>query len=1166
MNIIRFAIENPVKVTAGVILLLMFGLLSFFAIPVQLTPDVDQPRITVTTRWAGASPQEIENEIIDRQEQKLKSVTDLKKMTSSSKRGEGVVTLEFNVGVDKNGALQDTIEKINQVGSYPEEVDRPETKAADAALDSPISWLMFRADVDDISSMRDFVDDNVRPLLERVPGVAAVDIYGGREREVRVIVDAAKMVARRIGFSELERALRTQNENRSAGTISQSKREYTYRTIGEFRTVEDVASTVIKYDSGGPILVGDIAKIEMTNQKQYSFVRSKGEYVLAMPVRRESGANVMTTMAALKEQIKYINETVLAPRQSNMKVTMSYDETEYIESSISLVMSNIFFGGLLATVVLLIFLRSGSATMIVAMTIPISVIGAFLMVTVLSRNLNVIMLAGMAFAVGMVVDNAVVVLENIYRHREAGLSRHDAALKGTSEVWGAILASTLTTIAVFLPVIFMQEEAGELFADIAIAISTAVALSLIISVTVIPTTAARTLRASKAKHAGTDSDKVSGVGASIAGIVERINRRTSTRLAVVGGLTAVALIGSYLLVPPASYLPNGNRNLIFGGLQLPPGYSLDELRRIGDIIEADARPLWEAEAGTSAANDLPKVPMQIGDRQTGTTLMVQAPPIDNFFFVSFAGGAFAGCSSKEPEVVTPLAQVLNLAAWKIPAIRCYFGQSALFGNSLAGGNIIEMEMRCDNEDDLMRAAKAFMPKTMEIGMHAQTTPSAFDLGRPEYQATIDRMRAADVGLTVSDIGFALEACVEGAFAGSFRHKGDEIDLVIKVDGAEGRALQEIAEIPIYTPSGNVIPLSSVVNFDLRFEPQEIAHSESMKSIKFSLTPLQGVALEAAMNRIQNELIAPMRADGTISRDVIVTMEGNADKLVQTRRALVGSYQGLLTKPSLFGMGPVTTLILIATALIVFGAIAGRMRSRTAMLTVPMMLIAALILVTFVWNPDLALELLQSRGILAAVVTYLLMAALFESFAYPLVIMLSVPLATVGGFAGLAIVHWATARDPVSPLQELDVLTMLGFIILIGIVVNNAILIVHQSLNNMREGQEPQAAISHSVATRVRPIFMTALTSIGGMLPLVIMPGSGSELYRGLGSVLVGGLLVATVFTLFVIPAMFSLFVDLRSLLTPSTSENLERLGTTPAPQPAFAKATGAHEPATGVRT
>ncbi|MCA9250945.1 MAG: efflux RND transporter permease subunit, partial [Phycisphaerales bacterium] len=612
MNIIRFAIENPVKVTSGVILLMLFGLLSFFAIPVQLTPDVDQPRITVTTRWTGASPQEIENEIIDRQEQKLKSVTGLKKMTSSSKRGEGVVTLEFNVGVDKDAALQDTIEKINQVGSYPEEVDRPETKAADAALDSPIAWLMFRADVDDISGMYDFVDDNVRPLLERVDGVAAVDIYGGREREVRVIVDASKMVSRGISFRDLERALRNQNENRSAGTISQSKREYTYRTIGEFRSVDEVADTVIKYDSGGPIRVGDIAKIELTNQKQYSFVRSKAEYVLALPVRRESGANVMKTMADLKKQIDYINEAVLAPRKENMRVTMSYDETEYIESSINLVISNIFFGGLLATVVLMIFLRSTSATLIVAMTIPISVVGAFLMVTVLGRNLNVIMLAGMAFAVGMVVDNAVVVLENIFRHREAGLSRLDAALKGTGEVWGAILASTLTTIAVFLPVIFIEEEAGELFADIAIAISTAVALSLIVSVTVIPTTAARALRATKASLPGSDEHKVAGFGAVVANIVTKINQRTSTRLAVVGGLTVLSLIGSVLLCPPGTYLPNGNRNLVFGVLLCPPGYSLDEFRKIGGKVESDMRPYWEAEMDSPEAAALPNIDMTVG--------------------------------------------------------------------------------------------------------------------------------------------------------------------------------------------------------------------------------------------------------------------------------------------------------------------------------------------------------------------------------------------------------------------------------------------------------------------------------------------------------------------------------------------------------------------------
>ncbi len=1166
MNIIRFAIENPVKVTAGVILLLLFGLLSFFAIPVQLTPDVDQPRITVTTRWTGASPQEIENEIIDRQEQKLKSVSGLKKMTSSSKRGEGVVTLEFNVGVDKDAALQDTIEKINQVGSYPEEVDRPETKAADAALDSPISWLMFRADVDDISGMYDFVDDNVRPLLERVDGVAAVDIYGGREREVRVIVDAAKMAGRGISFRELERALRSQNENRSAGTISQAKREYTYRTIGEFRSVDEVADTVIKYDSGGPVRVGDIADIELTNQKQYSFVRSKGEYVLALPVRRESGANVMKTMAALKKQIDYINDTVLAPRKENMRVTISYDETEYIESSINLVISNIFFGGLLATVVLMIFLRSTSATLIVAMTIPISVVGAFLMVTVLGRNLNVIMLAGMAFAVGMVVDNAVVVLENIFRHREAGLSRLDAALKGTGEVWGAILASTLTTIAVFLPVIFIEEEAGELFADIAIAISTAVALSLIVSVTVIPTTAARALRASKANRPGADEHKVAGVGAVVGEIVTKINQRMSTRLAVVGGLTALSLVGSYLLCPPGTYLPNGNRNLVFGVLLCPPGYSLDEFRQIGGRVEADMRPYWDAEMRSPEAAALPDIEMTVGKGKDMERKSIHPPPIENFFFVSFDGGAFMGCSSKEPEVVRPLANVLTTATDRIPGIMAFFQQSSLFGDALAGGNVIELELRCDNEENLLHAAKGMFVKIMQAGMRAQPKPTTFDLGRPEYQARIDRVKAADVGLNVADVGFTLEACVDGAFVGNYRDKGDEIDLVIKVADTEGLAVRDIASIPVHTPTGNVIPLSSVVNFELAFEPQEITHSESMKSIGFSISPPQGVPLEAAMKQVQSEMIEPMRAEGLMGSDVVATMEGNADKLVQTRRALIGSYQGRLTKPNLFGMGPATTLAILAAILIILGAILGRMRSKATMMLLPIVLVSALVLITFAVNPDLALELLQSRGILAGVVTYLLMAALFESFAYPMVIMLSVPLATVGGFAGLAIVHWVTARDPVSPLQELDVLTMLGFIILIGIVVNNAILIVHQSLNYMREGQEPQAAISHSVATRVRPIFMTALTSIGGMLPLVIMPGSGSELYRGLGSVLVGGLLVATVFTLFVIPAMFSLFVEFRTLLRPSTAQDAEGGSSKQVPQPAFASAQDTQNPPAGVHT
>ena len=581
MPIIRFAIDNPVKVSVGVILLVLFGILSVFRIPVQLTPDVDQPIVTVSTRWPGASVEEIAREVVERQEEKLKGVSNLRKMTSTSNESHAQVTLEFFVGVDKNDALRDVSEQMRQVSGYPEEMEEPTIQAAEAGEESAIAWLIFRGrPEEDVSTLHDYAEDHVKPILERVPGVASVQVYGGREREVHIRVNPRKLAARHLTFQDLERALRSENVSVSAGTITQGKREYTYRTVGKYERTEQVEDTVIGYDEGGPVFVRDVATVVKTHKKERSFVISMGEHVLALPVRRETGSNVIEVMERLQETIARINREVL--QREGRSLTQVYDETVYIHSAIGLVRSNMLYGGVLAVIVLLLFLRSGTATFVVAVAIPISIIGTFLAVTLLGRNLNVVMLAGLAFAIGMVVDNAIVVLENIFRHRQAGATLSEAALKGATEVWGAVLASTLTTMAVFIPVVFVEEEAGQLFRDIAIAISSGVGLSLLVSVLVIPTLANKVLHIRESHlHDGKKSGRVAGF---VSGLVDRINRSVAARGGVVIGLTAASLVGARLLMPPTDYLPQGNQNLVFGMIFTPPGYSLDEFRRMGRTI------------------------------------------------------------------------------------------------------------------------------------------------------------------------------------------------------------------------------------------------------------------------------------------------------------------------------------------------------------------------------------------------------------------------------------------------------------------------------------------------------------------------------------------------------------------------------------------------------
>ncbi len=492
MVIIRFAIENPVKIAVGVILLVMFGLLSIYRVRIQLTPDVDRPVITVRTQWTGASPQEIESEIVDRQEEKLKNVSGLKKMTSICSENQAEIKLEFPVGINKDTAFRDVSDKLRQVTGYPEEVDEPVMSATDNNMDQTIAWMiLYSKNGEDVSHLKTFMEDNVKPLLERAEGISETPVYGGRQREVQIRIDPYKLAARALSLRNVERALRRQNSNISAGTIAQGKHDYSFRTLGEYVNLRDVEDTVIAYRKGGPVLIRDIATVVDGFKKPVSFVRSKGRPVMAMPARRETGANVIKAMANLNKQLQLVNREILGPRGLGLELTQVYDETTYIWSAIWLVIKNIFLGGFLAVAVLILFLRSGSATGIIAAAIPISVVGTLLVITLLNRSLNVVLLAGMAFAVGMVVDNAIVVLENIYRHRSMGKNKVEAALDGAKEVWGAVLASTLTTMAVFLPIITIQEEAGQLFKDIAIAIASAVGLSLIVSVLVIPPLAAR---------------------------------------------------------------------------------------------------------------------------------------------------------------------------------------------------------------------------------------------------------------------------------------------------------------------------------------------------------------------------------------------------------------------------------------------------------------------------------------------------------------------------------------------------------------------------------------------------------------------------------------------------------------------------------------------------
>jgi HAE1 family hydrophobic/amphiphilic exporter-1 len=1040
VKLVESAIRFPVKVAVGAILLVMFGLLSLRAIPVQLTPTVDEPEISVVTFWPGASPQEVEREIIDEQEEQLKGLEGLTKLESSSSDSNGQISLTFQTGTDIDAALLKVSNRLQQVPQYPDNADKPIIQSVGANA-SAIAWFcLLPSETDgfdgDVTTLFTFLEDFVKPELERVAGVGQVNMFGGREQEMHVIVDPAALAARQITITELITALQRENSNYSAGDFDEGKRRYVVRTVGEYGSPEEIGNLVISVRDGLPVLVRDVAKIEPGYQKRFASVFNRGQPTIAFNAVRTPGSNVLEVMDGLQETLVTINRDLLRPR--GLRVVQVYDETDYIDSAIWLVKQSIAVGGALALIVLLLFLRSRSSTFVVAVAMPISVIGTFLMMKLFGRTLNVISLAGMAFAVGMVVDNSIVVLENTYRHRQMGKSRSRSAYDGAREVWGAVLASTLTTIAVFVPILFIQEEAGQLFRDIALAISCAVGLSLIVAITVIPSLSAKVLgvAAETAESSGFRQlwggvERAHRFGEWVSDRVYWICGSTARRLAVVVGLTGAAVILSLLLMPKAEYLPTGNQNFLFGIVQPPPGQSLDVNAGIQEMFLDELSELWEKTEAETA--DLP------------------GGGVSNYFYVARPNTIFMGVGARDPVRVRELIPEFQKVNSRIPGSIAFIFQRSIFQNRFGAGRTIDVELTGPELENLVALGGRVFGQVMEILPQAQARPlPSLDLSNPELHVTTDRRRAAELGISNRDLGTMVDVLVDGAKASDYRYEGREIDLKVMAAQPFDYRTHVIDQLPITTSSGELITVGSVANVGVSSGPTQIAHRERQRAITIQVTPSEETALQAAMEAIDGQILGPMRADGSLGGLYRARMTGTADKLTDTARSLSLNF------------------------------------------------------------------------VLAVVITYLLMAALFESFLYPFVILFSVPLAAMGGFLGLAIVNIFTH-------QALDVLTMLGFIILVGTVVNNAILIVHQSLNHMREEEMPaRQAIRESTRNRIRPIFMSVATSVCGMMPLVLFPGAGSELYRGLGSVVIGGLLVSTVFTLVLVPALFSLALDART--------------------------------------
>ena len=1033
MDPIRFSIEKPVTVIVGIILVVLFGWIGLTSLPYQLSPSVIEPEITVQTTWTGATPYEIEREIIEEQEKVLKGIPGLVEMESTSSNSRGTITLKFSIGTDVDGVLLRVSNKLDEVPAYPENVDKPVISATGAAT-SPVVWMVLRTREGNSNSTytyRTYFENNIRQYLERTEGVADLFIGGGIAKEMHIIVKPERLAAFGLTITDLINILRTENINISAGTLGVGRRDYRIRAVAEFKSPEDIENIVLRSTGFQRIKVADVADVSFGYEKINAAMLHMGQEGIAIGIKPEPNANILELSDRLEAVVNWLNTEKLGSEK--IFLDWVYDQRPYIRSAISLVRQNILLGGTLAVMVLLIFLRSFTSTIIVATAIPISIIGTFIFMNLLGRNLNVVSLAGIAFAVGMLIDSAIVVMENIDRHRNMGKSAFKAAYEATREVWGAILASTLTTIAVFLPVVFMQEEAGQLFRDIAIAVTAAVGLSLFVSISVIPMFSRQlfSFRQRKQRPAKSKSFWSSGgllVEQGIMRLVRLVTQNWMTRVATVLGLGILSIYGAILLMPKMEYLPQGNRNFIINILIPPPGLSFEERKAIGEHIYRINEPYF-------------------GKDSNGF------PGIKQMFYVGAEQIMLFGVISIHEQQAGKLIPLMMRTIYSIPGMYGISLQAGVFQTSLGRGRSVEVDISGDDLNRIVQAAGMLFGAIKKEIPEAQIRPvPSLELMFPEVQIIPNRDRIKAAGMSARDFGVAIDVLMDGRQIGEFKQEGQKkVDLVLKASEKDISTPERLYESLIAIPGGKVVPVSALSRLERTAGITQIRHLERQRTITLQVTPPASLPLQEAMEIISSKVVTALSKQGVL-RGVDIGQSGVADKLTQTRKSLQ-------------------------------------------------------------WN-----------FILAAAIAYLLMAALFGNFIYPFIIMFTLPLAAVGGLLGLKMVNLLIAD------QALDILTMLGFVILIGVVVNNPILIVHQSLNNVRIHNMPyREAVLESTRSRLRPIYMSAATSIFGMLPLVLVPGPGSEFYRGLGSVVLGGLAVSTIFTIFIIPSLLMFVIRMEKI-------------------------------------
>lgn len=1023
----RFSVKKPVTITMMILIVIVLGFVSFSKLQIDLLPQMELPYVMVQTSYQGAGPEEIENLITRPLEQTVATVENIEAVISYSSEGSSLVLMQFAFGTDMDDVMLQLREKIDIIkGFLPEGTTSPIV----AKLD-PNSMPIIQLAVSgkgDIITTESIAKDIISPRIERIEGTASADVSGGVEREIEIMLKEEALKGYNLSSSYITQMLQAANINLPGGTVKKGNNELTVRTVGEFKSIEEIRNLNIPLMAGGTVRLRDIAEVNFANKDQTAITKLDGKEVVQISVMKQSDGNTVNVAKEVDKEIEKIKK-----EYPDLNIATIFNQADYINLAIDNLKSTAMQGGFLAIVILLIFLRSFKTTLVIALSIPISIITTFVILYFADITLNMMTIGGLALGIGMLVDNSIVVLENIYRNRSIGMDRIVAAVDGTNEVAMAVTASTLTTVAVFIPIVYTGGLAATIFKDFALSIVIALMSSLLVALTLVPMLSSKLV---SVKNLESEEAQEKKHGPLVVFYKKVLGWSLRHRfLTIVTSIALFVISVAMVASVGAEFFPATDEGMINVTINLPAGSEINQVDNVLKDVQSSIQEIPEVVSIFTSAGSGGM--MSIGGGGSTGSMSVILSDLDD-----------------RDRGVKEVADEIRTIAKDVPGAEISVTESSMMMLSM-GGAAISISVKGDDLNTLNTIGDDFK-NIIEKVEGTREVSTSYEDGIPQVQIIADRGIASQYGLTTAQIGSAVKNSLAGANVTKFKVDGNELDVVLKGDNIYGQSMSLLEMLPIPTPAGSNIPLSEIAEIKVVKGPVTITRENQTRVLTVSGSvvgrDIQSVSTE--IQQLLNEYEMP--------RGYNYTFGGETEQIQETFTDLA------------------------------------------------MVMVVAIILV------------------------YMIIAAQFESLIQPLSIMFSVPLALSGGFIGLYVTQ-----------LPLNVIGIIGLIILVGIVVNNAIVLVDYINNRRDRGEDRNVAIMKAGPIRIRPIMMTALTTILGLVPMSMGIGEGAELSQSMAVVVIGGLSLSTVLTLVVVPVMYTIFDDMSAFFKrrfkKNTNEKIEQV-------------------------